>query len=448
MSTAEITGPPRALAGDVPGPGAWQRRDALADLSRRLVYLGMAMLPMLAVRVTHNLTVSDAVFALAAVVLAVSLHRPAVRRPVLDGWTFGSFLMLLGGITSAFVADSASGTLQVVGNAVYVFFVWQWVTRSTLDTTERRVAAMTAYILGCTVSSAVAVVRHAPLGGRAIGLGTQPNLLGVTDALAVVMVLGLMLWSGRGRWWHRPACLLVMALALVLSSSVSGMMCSLAGCAVLVVRRRVRARTVAGIVAGVLVAYLLGLALLGSHAGKLNLFARLHATTTAGSGSNTVSTRQATWDAAWAGIERSPIWGHGLDQASAVTYDDPFLGVVPAPGANPVATGYTTHNVILLFWYEGGILWLVGGALAIVAALRRVVGVGGGRDPVRDILAVSVGLVLVYAMQAPELVDRWFWLPMVLAMTIPRLPTGGRRPAWRWGPAGRQQPASAASAMP
>lgn len=444
MSTVDVIHPP----GSTPGAGAagraGSRRDALADLSRRMVYLGMTLLPMLSVRVTHNLTLSDFVFALAAVVLALSMARPTIRRPVFDGWYAGSFLMLLGGITSAFVAASASGTLQVVGNAVYVFFVWQWVTRSTLDTDERRVAAMTAFIVGCTLSSVVAVVRHAPLGGRAVGLGNQPDLLGVTNALGIVMAVGLILWCGRGRWWHRPICILLMALALVLSSSVSGMVCTLAGCVLLVVRKRVRLKTVGGIALGVVLAYLLGLAALGSHAGKLNLFARLHATTTQGSGANTISTRQATWDNAWAGIERSPVWGHGLDPVSATTYYDPYLAEPTGLGSNPFPVGYTTHNVVLLFWYEGGILWLAGGVMAVAAALRRVTG-GGGRDPVRGVLLVAILVVVLYAMQAPELVDRWFWLPMVLAMTLPRAAARGDRRVRRWTPG---TPPRAAAAVP
>ena len=42
------------------------------------------------------------------------------------------------------------------------------------------------------------------------------------------------------------------------------------------------------------------------------------------------------------------------------------------------------------------------------------------------ILLAGTVSVLVFAMQAPELVDRWLWLPFVLAMSL-RLPHGGTK---------------------
>ena len=93
--------------------GVQRRRDAdvLLKLSRRLVYLGMLLLPLLSLRLAKGLDVSDGLFALAALVLIVSRHRPVVPAPPL--WYFGSFLIVIGGITSSYLAMSASSSASV-----------------------------------------------------------------------------------------------------------------------------------------------------------------------------------------------------------------------------------------------------------------------------------------------------------------------------------------------
>lgn len=407
------------------GADAAQGEDAFVLLARAFTMTGVFLLPAMRFRFGHAFALSDALFAVGIGVVVFRASPAGIRRA--SGWYFGAMLMLLGGVTASFAAAAPYSSLQVVGNAVFALMAWPWLLRNTLTTSRLRAQAMTAFIGGSTVSSVVAIIQvrfhtfgYLPATNgniteaqRAVGLTAGvPDLLGAMDAVAIVMVLGLMLFSGPGRFRWRPVALIVMGVAIILTASVSGMICTLFGCLVLFLRSRVRVRTVVAVGVAIFIVYTVGTGLLAKGSGEnLNPISRLEQTLNPGSGYGTVSVRQSTWDAAWQGIVQSPIWGHGLDPLSGAVYYDPYVGVA-----------YPTHNLILITWYQGGILWLLGAGIAVIAAFRRVAG-PGRRDPLRAIVFSSMAVVLLFSMQAPELVDRWFWMPMVLALTFGRGPT-------------------------
>lgn len=417
---------PDLLTDQVPtGTAVPQGKDAFIRLGRAFTLAGMFLLPAMRFRFGHAFALSDSLFAIGIGFLVFSASP--LRAPRASGWYLGALLMVIGGITASFAAISPYGSLQVAGNAVFALMAWPWLLRNTLTNSRWRVQAMTAFIGGSTISSLVAIiqVKFHTLGylpathgniteaQRAVGLTANvPDLLGAMDAVAIVMVLGLMLFSGSGRFRWRLVALIVMGVAIILTASVSGMICTLFGCLVLLLRGRVRVRTVIAVAVAVFVVYTVGTGLLAKGSGEnLNPISRLEQTLSPGSGYGTVSVRQSTWESAWQGIVQSPVWGHGLDAASGAVYYDPYVGVA-----------YPTHNLILITWYQGGILWLFGAAIAVMAAFRRVIG-SARRDPLRNIVFSSMAVVLLFSMQAPELVDRWFWMPMVLALTFGRRPT-------------------------
>jgi hypothetical protein len=387
-------------------------RDVLVRVARGFVYVGMFFLPLWKFYFTKNLSVSDGFFALGAVVLALSIQR--IRSPKVSGWVLGSILMLLGGITASYFAASPSGSLHVVFNAVYVFFVWQWVMRGTLGREKFMVRSITAFGLGAGLSSLVAIMQakfhvlgykagNVSAQARVVGLSLQPNLIGITNALAIVLFVGLILRYGFGKMAWRGICVAALVLALLLTASVSGEVCALLGTLFLLIRSGVRIRRILACGVVVFGLYAAAGAIEGHAWQSLNPFSRFHETTTAGSGYNTVSLRQETWTLAWKGIQESPIWGHGLDQVSGAVYYDPYLKIA-----------YPAHNIILMFWYQGGLLFLVGGLMAMFFALRRLV--GRRRGPLQDVVLAGCVTVLIGGMAGPALVDRWLWMPFVLAL--------------------------------
>jgi hypothetical protein len=386
----------------------------MVALSRRLVYVGMFTLSMLRFKAIHFLDASDGIFALAAVLLIFSVHPPA-RAPKTQAWFIGAALVTLGGVLAAYDAVSAAGDIQVVFNGIFVLVLWQWSTRQLLDTNERIHTAMIAFIAGTALSGLVAFAQtefhvlgyhagHGAEASRAVGLSTQPNIAAVSYALALIFAIGLGLELGFRRKWILIPSLAFLAAALIFTASVSGLASTIVGLAFLFIKRGIKLRTLAGIVVVLALVYVVAISVQSHGTGfDLNPIARIEATTGQNTGYNTVQPRQATLDNAWAGIERDPIIGHGVDLASSEVYFDPDVGVY-----------YGVHNLIVLLIYEGGILMLFGTLIIMVSAFRHLL--ARGRNPTRDMVCAGAIAVLVFSMQSPELFDRWLWLPFILAM--------------------------------
>lgn len=381
--------------------------------SRRLVYAGIFLIPFTRFR-GGGVQVSDLIFVIAIGVLALSKKRANIE-PMAASWNIAGFVVVVGGIVASFFAVRPTSSFFVVGRMVFVLFLWVWVIRHVLTEERLKHSAMYAFVLGCAVSGATEVLQTkfhvlvlsvvGSTTGRAVAFTAQPNELGACLALGLTFAVGLTLQLGSGRYFHRLASIGLIAIGLVLSGSVSSMFAALVGCTVLLIRRHVRPRTVLISVVAVVVVYMGGSSLLGSNSKTLNPIARFEQTVGNGQSSNTGSARISTDKGAWHGIADDPVFGHGLGNESSIVYWDPYLRVP-----------YQTHNFILMIWYQGGLLFLLGCLVIIISAFRRVSGVGR-RDPTRDIIFSGAIASLVYAMTAPVIFQTWFWLPFVLAMT-------------------------------
>ncbi len=411
--------------------------DVFVATARRLVYVALVLLPLLRYRAGKALDLSDAIFVVAALFLVLS-RRPPAKAPPVPAWYFGSFVWILAGVIASSQAVSKAASLEVVLNAIFVFFVLQWMLRQLLNSTARIQAGMIAFILGSTVSAFVAFLQtefhvlgfssQASLeGSRAVGLSTQPNIAAVTFALALVFAIGLVAELGLRKRWYLGVCIAVLASALIFSASVSGMSSTLVGCFVLFVTRGFRLRTILTVVAALAVVYVIAIGVQsnGSHF-NLDPIARLEQTTGTNTGYNTVNPRIATIEHSWSGIVQSPIIGHGLDQTTIAVYYDPSLGVY-----------YPAHNIVILYWFAGGIFMLVALALMMGSSFNRLLH-GRLHRPksrdraVRDTVLAGCVVVLFFSLQSPEIVDRWLWLPFILALCFREAavppPAGTARP--------------------
>jgi O-Antigen ligase len=395
--------------------------DLFVAVARRLVYVGLVFLPLLRYRVGSAFDLSDLFFLLAAVFLLLS-RRPPPKAPPTPAWYFGSFVWILAGVVASTQAVSRTASLQVVFNAIFVFFVLQWMLRQLLNSTARIQAGMIAFVLGSSASAFVAflqtefhVLGYSHLAGlegsRATGLSDQPNIAAVAFALGLVFAIGLVVELGLRRSWYLGVCIAVLAGALIFSASVSGMSSTLVGCFVLFITRGFRLRTVLGVVAALAVVYVIAISVQssGSHF-DLNPIARIEQTTGTNTGYNTVNPRVATLEHSWSGIVQSPIIGHGLDQTTVDVYYDADVGVY-----------YPAHNIVILYWFAGGIFMVAAGALMMGSSFNRLLN-GRRRRPrgmdrsTRDTVLAGCVTVLFFSMQSPEIVDRWLWLPFILAL--------------------------------
>lgn len=400
--------------------------DLFVLLSRGLTYVGLFFLPLLRFHLTQGLNVSDFLLTIAAILLLTS-RRPPKPAPRTPAWYVGAFLFVICGlIASGQDPTSKAASLLVVGNSVYVFFVMQYLLRQHLDTELRIQRAMGAVVFGATVSAFVSILQttlHVFLpaqvastsisGGnsRAIGLSTQPNLAAVSFDLALIFAVGLIMELGFRKHKYLGGCVLVLIAALLLSGSVGGVGSAIVGLLLLFILRGVNLRAVFTVVLAVAVVYVLVFAVF-DRGSKLDPITRVESTlnnanTTGGTG--TFQLRIDTITTAWSGIVEQPITGHGLDQGTLAPYWDQFTYEYFPP-----------HNIVFVYLYGGGFFMLFAVMIMMGSSFNRLLNGrrkrGRANTGTRDIVLAACVTVLVYSMSGPELVDRWLWLPFIMAL--------------------------------
>jgi len=380
--------------------------DPIGRLARILFFAGCATIPMLAFRVS-SFAVSDLLFILGALLqLAAFGHR---RQSVPGPWLAAAALVAVGGCLAGFRADSIPGDLATTVRLVYLMTIWVWQARYALDTRERVWTAVNLFVAGSAISGLAGLLElhgglvipgSLPVFGRSPGLTQHVNDQGAVLAAAFPMAVGSTMHSTR-RSIFRIALILsiaLIAIGLLSSGSVSGMLGAAVGIVVLTLRARSLGKTLVGVlIVG-------GAFLIGSHFlahGSLNPLQRFDQATGGGSiaGQDTASTRIQTWEIAWHRIIQNPLVGAGLDPNSELTVD-----------------GFSAHNILLLAWSQGGLFTFIGILAAVSYSVRR--GWSRTGDGLMEVAFAGVAAAIAYAMTGPVLFDRFFWFPVILPLVV------------------------------
>ncbi len=392
-----------------------EQRDKFWTVALGLSFLGIFMIPMTTFR-GGGVQVSDLIFVVGIIVLFFSKDRPRIE-PMPVSWWLALVLIVIGGIAACVVALDLTLSVLVLFRMIFVILFWPWLLRSVLFTQRLKQLGMYAFVLGCAASGFAEILQKVHLYplpaaafGRAVGFTSQPDELGAALALGLVFAIGLTMELGLGRRRHRLVSVMLISFGLILSGSVSAILAAFAAGFVLLVLRRVNLRRVITGAVLIVVVYAAGTLFLGAS----NPISRFQSTVGNSSSANTGTLRVDTYKAAWHGIAEQPLVGHGLDQVSGAVYFDIYSGAVYAP-----------HNLILILWYQGGFLFLIGTMVAVLSALWRSFK-GRRRDPTADIIFAGAIASLVYAETAPIIFQTYFWLPFILAITTPlvRRPVG------------------------
>jgi hypothetical protein len=402
------------------------RKDVMKINARRCLYVGAFLMPMLSLRLfgkttpttETGLTFSDAFFFFSIILLALSTRRR--RLPPTRVWYIGVACTVVSGILATFHAQLPTQSIFVVARMLFVLLMWQWTIRHLIDDEQRLRRIMTAYVLGAATSAFVAVVQlelhlltsfGTLFKGRSTGLAKHPDDTGSLLALGLAFAVGMAIQAHGRRRWAYIGCSVIIGMGLVCTGSVSGMITAVAGATVALILGGVSFRQIFAVLVVVVVAYVGGTAIQGHSSGKsLNPIARFEAATGPESaGSNSVTPRIGTWKGSWNYIVRSPFLGNGLDVASGVSYTDIYNNVPEE-----------THDFVLMGWFQGGFFFLVGELICIAEGIRRMVK-GRREHPSLGILLAGGTTVILFALQAPMLFDRYFWFPFVLACTYPML---------------------------
>jgi hypothetical protein len=381
--------------------------------ARALFYVGMVTLAEPAFRA--GLTISEFAFIGAFVLCVLAVIRgspvPSVPAPVIVA--VGVFLF--GAAISSLGAQSPPRSAVQVLHAAYVLLLWPWVGVMVIRTRRQLLTALGLWACSAAIDGIGALAQVAGIHlpgtsaseqGRYEAFTVHPNDLGGAAGLALVpaLVFATCATRARSRVWLRWLPLPLIAAALVLSGSISGMAAAVLGLLVWLSSPAIRSSSRVAVVIAALCA--VG-ALSVAGARVTSPAQRLAQITSPGVGS--AQDRISDAEAAWQRIKKDPIVGTGLDA--------PDTGV--AIISHGVTTAYQVHGLPIAAWYEAGIFGLAGllsviGCFAVIG--WRVV----PRSRSSDDQLIAWGLLGVFAgflvevMTQPMVLQGYDWIIGVL----------------------------------
>lgn len=341
------------------------------------------------------------------VLFLICLLTWKVRRPIGGGWWVAvSALVIISVVSSSGSAESLTAHM-FIGAQIWFFvtlgpFVIRYLT--SLDGGARLLGL--AFLIGQSISSGAAIAQtsgvstlnQAVLFGRATGLAGHPNVLGLLAGMAVLILTAAVVGRSR-RKLVLVILLLVNLTALIASGSVSSMIASLVGFLVLLVSQRVplKGPILLGAAASAALWVLSTVAPEGLLRGPLE---RLRQVTGQTSNVSSLDAREQTIQYAWAGIQRDPWYGRGLDHLSGLTGDQRTV----------------THSVLLRAWFQGGLA--LGLAYAIIAVLILWITLRAIRRG-RDALAATLlALTASFSLTSAALEQAYYWVPILVALSF------------------------------
>lgn len=387
-------------------------RDPLYRAARVLFYAGLFFSSLLVVRV-GVVTVAD-VLLLGSIMLAgaarlVNRDLPWPTPHVKMASTLGMLMLLaVGGLLSAGNAKDAIGSTAVVVRLVFVMFVLPWLARILLPHRESLATAAKWLVAGAAFSASGTLLQfyvgpHIIPGsevtnvGRFAGWEQNVSDLGGIGAMGFGIGVGFALAARRLARVIAIVGIGLLSVGLVLSGSVSGMLASAVALFVYSFRRALQTRYV------VMLVLVFGLVLyvasrVQSSVSALGPVGRLLQTlgVTAGGRYSTVESRFGTYQAAWEQLLANPVIGRGFDSSTALANGN-----------------FAVHDLLLGAAFQGGLLVSV----AVLAMAVRPIHGGWLRNDhsmlATQFIAGFAG-VWVFALTAPSLYNRYFWVPVAL----------------------------------
>jgi hypothetical protein len=304
-----------------------------------------------------GLTVSDVCFLASFVCCCYSVlsHGRIERVPPL--LIVGVCLFAVGGTASTVGAVAPNQSMYEVGRSIWVMLLWPWTAVMALRTRRDVVIAIVLWSVAGVLDSLGALGQATGVstiaghigGHRATGFAGSPNDLGAATATLLLPVLALAI-KVRARWpvvralqWLTVA---LVATALVLSGSVSGLGGALVGLILWMVtpdvRRATRVAVVLGLAAALVVSSTVGGKVPSPEHRVQEVFAAPGSSPNAGSAQGHLDTIRF----AWPRIRSNPVIGAGLHKANLLV-----------------------HSGLVAAWYGGGILALIGLLLVFGAVL-------------------------------------------------------------------------------
>jgi O-antigen ligase len=385
-------------------------------------------------------TYSDILFCLSAVLLLLSGRlRFAPMGPLTVPWMVAFAVLGAGLIVSSLLGSAPERALVVVGQYVFAYILLAYILvrtdESVVDSLIKSfvlgTVCVNAYGLGVYFFGVDETFQFVSGSGRLTSFMGNPNAN--ANVIALALPLLLYLWFAR-KWRHVYvlASLAILAYALVATSSVGGLLWSMAGVAVFIALS-INWRVVVGIVVCLAAAIPLleeyGPAVL-PETFQVRVLEAMQSGDMAHAG--TFSYRMGLIHEALEVIDDRLLIGMGADQYRARS-----------------EMGAPVHDVYLLLWAEGGLPALIGWLMLpqILAVMALwVLGRPGGRLLGATTLAV-IAVFLLVATGTAHMYARFWVVPLHLSTALLMVAWARRRPPLSTA-AMRQGPGAAAGQPP
>ncbi|HEU4868338.1 MAG TPA: O-antigen ligase family protein [Actinomycetota bacterium] len=356
-----------------------------------LAAAGAFTVSMLSLRV-GPVSLADTLFALSLIPTTAGLTRDPVNRNELGRYLPVAVLTCLtvaGGLGGSFTATDQVTSMAELGRftastllLIVIIALWS-------PSREMVRRLMWIALLGVCVHVLIAMFIRDP-NGRALGLATHPNHLGLSSALAIGLALGLVMSSRRRMHWALGGlALAILGLGIVMSGSRAAALAA----AVTVVTFLIATRSWKLIAWGaVVLAVAAGLVTLKVvDLGEQNALTRL-----AGDRSAELSNRERVraYDEALTAITENPLTGGGFTSAKAA------------------------HSIYLQLWVSAGLLGLVFVFGLGVVALKALLRARTRGDLTSLGLAAGYLGYLAAGFVTNQLWDRYIWLHLCLLLAL------------------------------
>lgn len=414
-------------------------RDPAYRGARALLFTGLFFSSFLVLRL-GAVTIGDLLLAGAVLLAAfarLANDRVAWAKPAVSvtSTLIALALLLLGSAIAITNAVLPAESALVVVRVLVVIFVLPWLIRILLPSTDELKRAAQWLVVGAATSSGGTILQYfagpeiIPGGlvsnaGRFTGFAAHVSDTGAIAALGVSLGLGFLITARRRGLWTLVVG--VSAIGLILSGSVSGMLAAVAAVVVYVARGALRFRYLLLLAAVATVVVYVAVQIQAAAAALTPIERLQQALGLTNQGQySTSDSRIETYQAAMIQIAESPIVGRGFDAISSI-----------ADGT------YPAHNILIGAFYQGGLLVALAFAIVLVRPLT-----GGWLKLDRSMLTSQVLAAFIamtfFAMTAPNLFNRYLWLPVALLALAQALWVSENRPAPAIRNATRSSPRSA-----
>lgn len=334
-------------------------------------------------------------------IILLALLSKVARRPAGGiAWMIAAVVAPIGLYSSSLFAKIPERH-WLIGLQILIFMAFSaWAARGIfLRSPNAAKASLVALMLSQTASSLAAVGQAlgrpiagvVAVDGRSAGLAGHPNILGMVGGVVIILCIHLLI-TKRGPRGILFAVAILNAVGIVASGSISSLIAFGLGALVLLSAARVRLR-IPFLLAVISCSLLYAVAKVSESFSTVRTpLDRILQVTGQSKKISTWDVRQSTYEFAWQGIQRDPIYGVGLDDAAAASFNQTTV----------------THNVLLRAWFQGGF----GLGLAFIVLYIAFVGMilAAILNGVNALAAGMLTVVVSFSMTSAALQQEYFWM--------------------------------------